>query len=282
MHIHPNWPRPDRSEFDLPFEDVSFPSKDGVTLAGWYVSAATSNGSSPAVVLLHGIGDRMEQMLPHAAYLHRAGYSVMMFDFRGCGRSGGGAITLGANEWHDVVGALDYLASRPDVDMGRVGLQGASLGGAVGIMTAARDGRPCGLIAEAPIRDIASQIGHSMRRFVGVPPFPFAPVAVRFCERRMRVRISDISAIDGARGLRDRPLMIVENGRDGTIVPGSVRAVYEAASGPKQHWLIEGARHVEGYAVAGDEYERRVLAFWADVFAGGPGRARAEVATRPS
>ena len=61
------------------------------------------------------------------------GYNVLMFDFRGHGRSEGQHVSMGYYERQDLLGAVDYL-QRWGID--RVGVMGFSMGGAVAMATA--------------------------------------------------------------------------------------------------------------------------------------------------
>ena len=63
----------------------------------------------------------------------------MTFDFQGSGESEGRFTTLGLREVGDLLGALDFLSERTGV--GPIGVLGNSMGGAVGLLTAARDSR---------------------------------------------------------------------------------------------------------------------------------------------
>ena len=83
--------------------------------------------------MAHGRGSYKNHFLPHAAYLHRAGFSVLLFDFRYRCDSEGDAQTLGAKESWDLQSAVYYVMTRPDVDPERIGLQGGSMGAASGI-----------------------------------------------------------------------------------------------------------------------------------------------------
>jgi len=80
------------AEYGLEFEEISFPTPDGLTLRGWLVP-----GSAPerVVVILHGHGGSIDYDVQYIPYLHAAGYSVLQFDFRAHGRSQGNATTFG-------------------------------------------------------------------------------------------------------------------------------------------------------------------------------------------
>jgi pimeloyl-ACP methyl ester carboxylesterase len=131
----------------LAYEDVEFPARDGLRLSGWFVPAADGESAAKATIaLVHGwpwnrLGEAADNFLTNvsgglpvdllrlAHALHEAGFNVLMFDLRNHGQSAdGGAVTFGLQESNDVLGALDYLASRPDVDEARIGTVGFSMG----------------------------------------------------------------------------------------------------------------------------------------------------------
>ncbi len=89
---------------NLRYEKVEFPSRDGLTLFGWYVPGH----KRAAIALVHGAGSCGIAMASHAAMLAGLGYHVLMFDLRAHGSSDGG-LSSGAPD--QVVG-LDSLRPR--------------------------------------------------------------------------------------------------------------------------------------------------------------------------
>ena len=76
----------------LPYEDVSFASADGTMLRGWFIPGR----DRAAVVLAHGLGANRATMLETASWLwERGGFSVVAFDLRASGDSGGDTTTFG-------------------------------------------------------------------------------------------------------------------------------------------------------------------------------------------
>ncbi len=64
----------DPSELNLKFEDVSFKTKNGITLRGWFIP---SGNSDKTVIMVHGItADRHEGMRWAKAF-NRAGLSLL-------------------------------------------------------------------------------------------------------------------------------------------------------------------------------------------------------------
>ncbi len=279
IHRAPTEPEYALADYDFApqTETVRFPSLDGTPLAGWFVPAAAGGGRAPTVVLVHGFGPSRWELLPHAAYLHRAGYNVLLFDFRGRGESGGGAITLGAREPLDVRGAVDYVFSRPDVDRDRVAVQGVSLGASSGILAMADDPRIAAIVAESPFTTMRGVITQSFEYYIGLPSFPFAPVTTFIIERRLHVDADRVRPIDAITRIGQRPVFLIEDLNDTAMPPQSGRQLYAVASGPKELWLVDNAGHSKAYKVAPAEYERRVLAFYSTYLQGTP-RSAAETA----
>jgi uncharacterized protein len=137
-------------EHGLDFEEVSFPSRDGVPLEGWFIPAA---GSDKLVIANHpmgftrsGLPTHLEpwhsawaasgngfevDLTPDYKILHDAGYNVLAYDLRNHGFSGaanGGISSSGIFEARDVVGSLTYARSRPDTRDMAIGLFSRCLG----------------------------------------------------------------------------------------------------------------------------------------------------------
>ncbi|MEV7629817.1 alpha/beta hydrolase [Actinoplanes sp. NPDC089786] len=134
---------------DVPHEDVTFPSADGVPLEGWFIPA----DSDRLIIANHPMGfNRAGQpthlepwasiwgpsgnaievnFVPDYRILHEAGYNVLAYDLRNMGLSGaanGGAVTSGLFEARDVLGSLRYVAQRRDTATMRVSLFSRCLG----------------------------------------------------------------------------------------------------------------------------------------------------------
>ncbi|MGW2376639.1 alpha/beta fold hydrolase [Kitasatospora sp. NPDC001683] len=107
----------------------------------------TGTSPRPAVLLAHGFGGSKEGERDRAQQLARQGYAVLTWSARGFGHSGG-KIGLNApdREVEDVKHLVDWLAQRPEVKLDgpgdpRVGITGASYGGAISLLASAYDHR---------------------------------------------------------------------------------------------------------------------------------------------
>ncbi|WP_405831617.1 alpha/beta fold hydrolase [Streptomyces sp. NBC_01176] len=117
----------------------------GVRVDTSYFTAGS--GRRPAVLIGHGFGGSKDDVRQEAEKLARDGYAVLTWSARGFGGSSG---RIGLNdpegEVADVSRLIDWLATRPEVRLDkagdpRVGVTGASYGGAVSLLAAGHDPR---------------------------------------------------------------------------------------------------------------------------------------------
>lgn len=132
---------PNRSAFETPagVEDVRFPSREeGIELHGWFIPArgVAAGEAAPTVLHVHGNAFHVARHLAVCEWLADEGFNVLLFDYRGYGRSDRGRL-LRDGLVADAHGAIDYLLTREDVDPERIGLFGFSMGGTIGLAAAA-------------------------------------------------------------------------------------------------------------------------------------------------
>lgn len=145
--------RPEVSTCDMNPESNSAPSSAvdtgelvhfsslGETLCGRFVPGC-GTGRRPVLVVSHGAGEFKENYHELAAHLAAQGISSLLVDMHGHGASGGRPYHVSIREWvADLDAALDYLATRPDVDVARIGAFGLSSGGTAILEAAATDRR---------------------------------------------------------------------------------------------------------------------------------------------
>src|SRR5205085_6953288 len=91
----------------LAYDDITIQGQ-GVALSGWYVPGP----GDAAVVLVHGFNSERSEMLDFVAPFHAAGFTVLLYDQRGHGLSGGDGVTFGYYEAGDLDAAVRYVLAR--------------------------------------------------------------------------------------------------------------------------------------------------------------------------
>ncbi|MET9499037.1 alpha/beta fold hydrolase [Streptomyces sp. NPDC006552] len=128
-------------------QDRTLPMGGGVRIRTSYFTSGDPHHKRPAVLLAHGFGGSKADVKGEAEKLARHGYAVLTWSARGFGGSTG---KIGLNdrrgEVADVSRLIDWLAKRPEVRLDkpgdpRVGVTGASYGGAVSLLAAGDDKR---------------------------------------------------------------------------------------------------------------------------------------------
>ena len=243
---------------DLHPQDVSFDSRTHTRIAAEFFSGERH----ATIVLSHGYGDNQAQMLPYADFLHKRGFSILTYDMRNRGHSAGDAVTLGALEKLDLMSAVDYLVARPDVDRERIGALGVSLGGSTTLLSSAADPRIKAVVDDSGFSDAPKVIESSFEHFIGLPPFPFAPVTLQLVRLRTGLNPAEIRPMDVVRRISPRPLLIIHCMGDKVVLPDNSDRNFAAAGEPKQFWRIPTGGHIDGLTVAADEYKKRVSQFF--------------------
>ncbi|MCS7464681.1 alpha/beta hydrolase [Paenibacillus doosanensis] len=112
---------------------------------------ASTGSKNPIIIIAHGfIGSRVgvnRLFVKAAREFTELGYMVLRFDFAGCGESTGDYGAGGLDAMIDQTrSVIDYALGIDCVDPTRVILLGHSLGGAVAVLTAAKDKRVKSLV----------------------------------------------------------------------------------------------------------------------------------------
>ncbi|HEY6959911.1 MAG TPA: alpha/beta hydrolase [Candidatus Limnocylindria bacterium] len=244
-----------------PLSNVTFAASDGVPLVGTYMDTASARS---AVILVHGFKNTRADMLDYAAFLHDAGYAVLLYDSRGCGASGG-TFGVGATEDRDVAGAVSYLKTAHPGAARRIAVLGVSLGAGDAILAGARDGRIDAVIADSSWADERVQLERMDALAVGPLTVPLLPYEPALVDALVGARLEDARPRDEVGSIAPRPLFLIHSADDenATTTAADTDALFAAAREPKTLWIAPRGGHAGAVGAQRDEYVRRVLAFLA-------------------
>ncbi len=245
---------------DLPHEDITFQTADGLALSGWNIPP--TNGAT--IILLHSYYLDRRQALPMAQMLYRHGYGLLMYDQRASGESQGYVRSLGQRDIPDVSRAVSWLESRSGVE-GKIGVLGCSMGGAIGLAAAAADPRIAAVAADAPspmtFDEARPRVGDS---YWGVT-LPIYTLYYGFVNLA-NLTFSATTTVSAIPKIAPRPILFISTGQGGEF--DRVRAYYNLAGEPKTHWNIPTSSHCAGPVTHPIEYEQHLVDFFDEVLLG--------------
>jgi len=230
-------------EWTLPAngEEVWCQVTNGQRAHGWYVKAQVAPAMA-TVLFCHGNGGNLTNVAWIAQELSKQKLNVLIFDYRGYGRSEGKI----SDEWGlyaDTEAFYDYLIRERGIKDEKLVLIGESLGSTAAIDLASR--RNCGaLIVES---------GLSSASDMGVKAFPWLP---RWLHLLARNRFDSETKIAGI----NCPVLVT-HGTDDEVIPiDQGRKLYERAREPKKLIIIQGGKH-NLFGEGGESYLRQIVGF---------------------
>ncbi|MBF0137585.1 MAG: alpha/beta hydrolase [Magnetococcales bacterium] len=209
------------TQWGLVYEDISLTS-EGYRLQGWWLPG-TAGG--PVVLFLHGNASNISQLEKISLLFQRVGWSTLLFDYRGYGKSAGQPSEAGT--YADGQAAWDYLTGFRGIPAHKIILYGHSLGGGVATWLAVRH-PPGGVIMEGSFTSVPDR---------GAEIYPWLPV--RWLSHTLydnRSRIGKIKV----------PLLVMHSREDEVIPFHHGEQLYALANPPKTFLEMTG-RHNEAF-----------------------------------
>ena len=226
----------------LTFEDVAFTTADDVKLHGWFLPVAKGQSVKGTVVFSHGNAGSLGHHLGFVDWLPRNGYQLLMYDYRGFGKSAGVPSREGLIR--DVEAAFAYAGSRDDVAGGKIYSLGHSLGGAKSIVALTRKKVP-GLRAVITDGTFAS----------------YEEMAVIMAGNFGKNLVSDEFAPREVVAKLPAPLLIVHGTADEVVPLSQGKSLFAAARERKTFFEVKGGTHGDSLSRNNGEYRRKMLAW---------------------
>lgn len=249
----------DPKAFGYDFEPFKTSTEDGVRLEGWFVPAKVK--SEAAIILMHGWGANRADILPITIFLAQR-YNLAYFDFRNHGNSGGGKTSLGCLEVKDFESVVKFLKAQKPAFIQKLAVHGFSMGAAAAITGAAKTPEIRAVVSESPFSSYQEVVYRYATRFFHAPRF-IVPITFAFTRARLGFDPEPSSPIYHAKALAPRPLLIIQCGSDNRMPVEEGQRLYAAAGEPKELWLVPGADHIGAKDQNPGEYEKKILAFFA-------------------
>jgi fermentation-respiration switch protein FrsA (DUF1100 family) len=222
----------------LSYEEVAMPTADGVRLHGWWVPAP---GARHTLLHLHGNAGNISHRLELLQIFHAIGVNVLLFDYRGYGRSDGEPSEAGLRQ--DAEAAWTYLTEQRGITPATIVIHGQSMGGAFAAWLAARR-QPAALALESAFTSVPDMAAHL-----------YGWLPARWLAR---LELDTLGALAEVRC----PVLVIHSSADEIIPYAHGEKLFAAAREPKRQLTI-GGDHNAGFWVSRDAY----AAGWRDFLA---------------
>src|SRR3989338_500216 len=220
----------------LPFESLKIRTEDGEMLDGWFVPAPAGRGT---LLYLHGNGGNIGHRVDIIRTFHSLGFGVLIFDYRGYGRSTGKPSEEGT--YRDALAAWNYLTQERRIPAQHIVLFGESLGGSIAAWLAERH-PPRALMIYAAFTSVPD-----MAKVL----YPFLPTGLiaryRYDTRAALARVHS-------------PLLILHSTEDEIIPYSHAQELLTIAPEPKKLVSLRGG-HNDAIFVSGDIFEQALKEF---------------------
>jgi hypothetical protein len=226
--------------FNLAYQDVCLPVSTAVGktsyIHGWWIPAPAPE--APVWLFLHGNGSTIGDEVKRPFWLHSLGFSTLMIDYRGYGRSPGKFPTE-SSVYEDVEAAWNYLTQDRKIPPEQIFVYGHSLGGAIAINLGLQHPELGGLAVEGSFTSMRAMVGHLYRHF-GV--FPVDLILNQRFDSLNKVRSLSM------------PVLFIHGTADRLIPAHMSQALFDATPEPKQLLLVPEAGHHNVGELGGAQY----------------------------
>jgi uncharacterized protein len=236
--------------FNLEYEEVWLPvsNTEGKTehIHGWWIKA--NQPQAKVLLYLHGNAFNISANISQAKVFQQLGFSVLLIDYRGYGRSEGG-FPSEVQVYQDAATAWNYLVNSKKIPPSQIFIYGHSLGGAIAINLAEKHPEAGGLIVESTFTSIKKVIDYRNTFWM----FPVDLILTQGFES-----VNKVSKLK-------MPVLFIHGTADYKVPAFMSEQLYSAASEPKQLILIEGAGHNNVANFASYQYVQGIKSFLKEV-----------------
>ncbi|ALP51655.1 hypothetical protein Tel_00035 [Candidatus Tenderia electrophaga] len=222
------------ADIGLQYREVEFESSDGTKLHGWFLPAeGAARGST---LFLHGNAENISTHIGSVHWLPAEGYNVLLFDYRGYGKSGG------VPELHGVIrdaeAAIEQIVKMEETDHTPIIVYGQSIGASIAIYAVAHSQyreHIDALIAESAFAGYRRIAREKLSAFWLTWPFQY-PLSWTVS--------AAYAPIDAAPKIAPIPLLLVYSEEDRIVPAHHGELLYKAAKQPKQLWRVPNGQHI--------------------------------------
>lgn len=203
------------SSVNLEFKNFDFYTADKLIINAWYIPC---DQAKYTLLFCHGNAGNIMDRLDKIKLLHQIGLNILIFDYRGYGKSQGNPSEKGL--YLDAQAAYEYLVNTLKVNPQEIILYGESLGSAIAI----------DLASSKPVAGMIIEGGFSSGRDMARKIYPFIP---SFFVSNIYDSLAKVKAIQA-------PALFIHGSQDQVVPLKLARKLFQAANNPKEFLELPG------------------------------------------
>ncbi|MGX7124726.1 alpha/beta hydrolase [Enterococcus viikkiensis] len=233
-------------------------SKDGLKLSAYYLPAQKDQHKT--VIIAHGYMGQASDMPQYAKIYHDLGYNVLMPDARGHGKSKGDYIGFGWPERKDYLQWIDRIVK--DDSQSEIVLHGVSMGAATVMMTSGEKlpENVKAFIEDCGYSSAKDELSYQLKDMFNLPAFPLIPVTSLITKIRAGYFFGEANAVKQLHN-NTKPMLFIHGDKDDFVPFSMLDKVYGATKGPKEKYVVHGAKHAEALSTDPAMYQEKVTGF---------------------
>lgn len=238
--------------------DWQLTSTDGLKLSAYYLPAEKEQHKT--VIIAHGYMGQASDMPQYAKIYHDLGYNVLMPDARGHGRSEGDYIGFGWPERKDYLQWINRIVKQDP--QSEIVLHGVSMGAATVMMTSGEKlpDNVKAFVEDCGYSSANGELSYQLKQMFNLPAFPLIPVTSLVTKVRAGYFFGEADTIKQL-NKNKRPMLFIHGDKDDFVPYSMLDEVYNATKGPKEKYVVHGAKHAEALSSDPAMYQQKVTAF---------------------
>jgi len=246
------------------YRDIQFRSSNGVVLKGWFINSAR-NDNGKTLFLLHGWLSNRDTIVQQAKMFVDSGFHVIMYDQRAHGESNTGLVTYGDLEGEDLLSAVEYSKSIPEINQRKLGAVAFSLGTGSIIYAQVYSGDT---IFKAAILEgafatsfdvgdkiLVDRFGYFGGKFVGYGIFTVGTKMWSLGKFQHSETAEEVAQI------RNLPILVIRGENDELVPMQSFMRFQDSIHSAHEIWCNSEGCHTHAFQVYGKEYGQRTTSF---------------------
>ena len=238
--------------------DWQHTSNDGLKLSAYYLPAKKEQHKT--AIIAHGYMGQATDMPQYAKIYHDLGYNVLMPDARGHGKSEGDYIGFGWDERKDYLQWINRIIKKDP--QSEIVLHGVSMGAATVMMTSGEKlpDNVKAFVEDCGYSSVKGELGYQLKEMFNLPAFPLIPVTSLVTKVRAGYFFGEADTIKQLKK-NTRPMLFIHGDKDDFVPYFMLDEVYKATKGPKEQYVVHGAKHAEALSSNPSMYQKKVTEF---------------------